>query len=543
MATGKEQLKKPKKSEAPDDDPLSKEARDRLTECRKQKREWDRDIREAYFFAAPHRARELRSENPPSDSKPKDADEQQTGIASEMAADFATLIVNTFMPEAERWAEQALGVFIKALIPAADLAKIEEEIKTQDIKIFEVIKTSDLYATLPMAFKPDLAVGTVGLWIDDPNPGQNFVCQAIPLRELEVNVGPYGLVDDRFIVRHTKNRHVKALIGDAIYEKIPERYKKPIEENEDKTTELRWGFWRKWDRRDDVVWQHVVMVKDDVVHRAEIIMEGSCPLLVMRFNPSPEWAYGPGPLIEALPDLRLYDAIEGDKLDCIENKLRPPTTYPDDSFAAVENGIESGAAYPIRSGSADDIKPIYDGGDIESAMFETVALEGRLRRRFFLDFPEQLGKTPPTAFQFMEELARAQRRIGMPGMSWWREGPAEIFLRFKYLLTKRGIIEPIKADGKTVALTPRNPAQRAAEEQEVAQSARCISIIAGTFPEEFRMHVDGRLTIEAFVDKMRAKLVKMRPEEEVKDAIGQIAQLIEGRQRLEPGSPEAAGPQ
>jgi hypothetical protein len=37
-------------------------------------------------------------------------------------------------------------------------------------------------------------------------------------------------------------------------------------------------------------------------------------------------------------------------------------------------------------------------------------------------------------------MARAQRRIGRPGLPFWREGPAKIFLRFKYLLERAGAI-------------------------------------------------------------------------------------------------------
>jgi hypothetical protein len=29
---------------------------------------------------------------------------------------------------------------------------------------------------------------------------------------MEINLGPFGEIDDRFIVRHTKNRFVKALL-------------------------------------------------------------------------------------------------------------------------------------------------------------------------------------------------------------------------------------------------------------------------------------------------------------------------------------------
>jgi hypothetical protein len=512
---------------------LAKEANEKLVGCRAQKREWDLDIREGYAFAAPHLARDIRSENAPTDAKPRDEDEILAD-ASSLALDYLTEVLNAFMPEAEPWAEQRPG----PNVPAAEVERVKTEAKEQDLKIFDAIKSSNLYTVLPVAWNPDLAVGTSALWIDDPGSAQNFICQAIPLKELEINIGPHGEVDDRFIVRHTRNRHVKALLPEIDWAKVPPECAKEIADKPDERTEVRWGYWRLWERRDDVVWQHVVMVKNKVVHAAELVGEGSCPLIVTRWNPSAQWAYGFGVLIKALRDLRLLDSILYDLIDYLERRLRPPVTYPDDSFASIEGGIEANAAYPIRPGTEDAVKAIYDGGDANAALFETEKIYERLRQTFYLGWPEQRGKTPPTLGQWVDEMARAQRRIGTPGLPFWREGPAQIFLRFKYLLQRRGTIQQIKVGDSNVALTPFNPAQRAAEQQEVAMAVQALSIAGQTFPEEFRLRVDGGGTMKNLFEKMRTMgLIKLRTDDEIKTALPQIAQLIEGRQRIQPVEP------
>jgi hypothetical protein len=38
-----------------------------------------------------------------------------------------------------------------------------------------------------------------GLWIERPHPAHPIVNSAIPLRELEINLGPRGEIDDRFV--------------------------------------------------------------------------------------------------------------------------------------------------------------------------------------------------------------------------------------------------------------------------------------------------------------------------------------------------------
>jgi len=528
-----------KKSESEDYSGLSKQACERLEACEKQKVEFDLDIREALFFAAPHLAREVRSRQAPSETKPTDGSTRNTSIASELSRECVTEIINAFMPQAEPWAERRPGMFLPP-----NIQKDAKEIAAkQDPIIFEAIRASNLYEVAPMAFDPYLTIGTAAMWISDPRPAENIVTQPIPLRELEINIGPFGGIDDRFAVRHTRNRHVEALLGAEIFAKVPARIKNLIKDKPTERTVIRWGYWRLWARRDDIWWQHVVMIDKDVVHSVEIQGEGCCPLLVMRFGASPEWAFGTGVLIESLEDLRLLDTIEADKIDHIEEQLRPAMGFPDDSFAAVEQGIVTGSAYPIRPGSGKDVVKLNGEGDIEAALFETEKIEERLRRRFFLGFPNQRGKTPPTATQWIDEMIEGQRRIGTPGMPFWREGPAEIFLRFKYLLEQRGVLEPVKVNGKSVALVPYNPAQRAAEQQEVAMAARFISIVAPSFPEEFRLEVDGAKTMANIQAKMRATLIAFRTPDKRAEAIAGIQKLIEGRQQIKPADPATAGNQ
>lgn len=517
---------------------LTKEANERLAACEAQKREFNLDIREGYFFAQPHRSRTITSAIASNPSKPADAADLNTGKAMELSKDFLTVLVNTFMPVAEPWAERRPGMFI----PDALVAEAKKKAGEQDPKIFAAIRSSNLYQQLPM-LGADPAIGTAALWIDDLRPSENIVVQAIPLHELEINIGPYGGLDDRFVVRHTKNRHVKALLGEDIWEKLDAECRKKIDEKPDSATILRWGYWRKWDVRSDVCWQHVVMLDTKVRHHVEIKGEGSCPLLPFRFNPSPEWAYGQGPLLESLPDLRQLDDLQNKKMEHVDLTLAPPFTYPSDSSTAWGN-LESGKGYPVQPGTAVDVKNIFDPGSMEPAIYEVSDIERALRHRFFLDWPEQRGDTPPTATQWLDEMQLAQRRIGTPGSSFWQEGPAEIFLRFKYLLEKRGVIEPIKVNGKVVSLEPYNPAQRASEQQEVMMFARFAELMGPLLPEEWKIETDGKATMLAVAQKMRVTdLWKQRSEADKKQALAAIMQLTEGRQQVRPSDPAGVGMQ
>lgn len=504
---------------------IEQQAVARLAAARTFKSYIELDLKEGYFFASPNRYRQINSMTQPGLARMLDAPELNTDMAFILVADFITTIVNAFMPEAELWCERGPGMDL----PQGIWDQVEDEIRKGDLKIFEAMKASNLYCELPKSFNPDLALGTAALWVDRPHVHKPAIVSAIPLRELEIDMGPYGDIDFRAAVRYTRHHLVRELVGEEIWQKMPEELKKLSTSKPTDRTQVSWCFWRKWEDKSDEVWQHVVLYQNKSVHEAELKGEGSCPLLPIRFNPTADWPHGHGPLYQGLPTLRQVDELEMMRTEHSALSLRPPMTYPDDSFAAVEQGFEEGMGYPIRPGTEGAVKPIYQPPPPEVANYQYEEKVKNLRKLFFVDHPEQTGDTPPTATQWMDELARAQRRIGTPGMSFWREGPAQIFLRFKYLLEAAGVIRPIKVDGRAVATLPRNPAQAAAEQQEVVKTMQLATYLAQTFPEEFKMGIDGTKTMKKIIEKSRSTLFEFRSEEDKQKFIAMASKLIGDR--------------
>jgi hypothetical protein len=266
------------------------------------------DFRECYFFASPHRQRFVNSSSSQTISRIQDAGDLNTDEAFILCGDFVTEIVNAFMSPDKPWCERGPGMDL----PPGIWDKVKGDVLKGDQQIFNAMKASNLYPEVAKAFYPDLAIGTVGLWIERPHSSAPIINSAVPLRELEVNLGPYGDIDDRFAVRSTRNVHVRELVGEEIWAKIAD-LKKEIVEKPKERTQVVWGFWRKWEIKGDECWQHVVMVGkngNNLVHDVEIKGEGCCPLWVGRFNPSPDSPFGLGPLIQGLPSLRQIDEAE-----------------------------------------------------------------------------------------------------------------------------------------------------------------------------------------------------------------------------------------
>lgn len=496
------------------------------------------DFKECYFFAAPDRQRQISSQTQPSTQSMMDAPELNTSFAFLLCADFVTEVVNTYMPEAQDWCERKAGEGFEEVFD-----QIKDDVKKDDKKIFAAIKGSNLYAELPKAFNPDLAIAGAGLWIDRPKAHKPIQVLAVPMREIEINLGPEGEIDDRFIIRWSRNCYVQKLLGEEVWAKVDAETKTKLSAKPSDRSELTWGWWRDW-QEDDECWQHVVMIGDRLIHDCKIEGEGSCPFLVMRFNPVADWPWALGPMIQGLPELRQVDEFDRQKCEAAERSTNPAITFPDDSFAAVEQGIEPGMAYPIRPGTEGAVKRMYDQPSMEPEIYATEGKEHTLKKLFYVDHPEQTGDTPPTLGQWLDELARMQRRIGMAGYSFWREGPMKIFIRFKYLLEKAGTIGKLQdKSGRAISTHPYNPTQRAAEQQEIATATQAAQILAQMFPEEWRVWIDGKSSMKNFIDKMRVSgLLAMRDEKQVEKALGRIQGLLgQGGIRQHAGATQAEG--
>lgn len=516
---------------------LEHHANAKLAAARVWKNYIELDIKECYFFTAPNRQRQINSMTQPGTQRMLDAPELNTDQAFVITQDFVTELLQAFMPEALPWCERGPGMDI----PDGIWEKIKDQVKKDDLKIFAAMKASNLYPELTKAFYPDIAIGAAGLWIDRPAIHKPINVAAVPLREIEIDLGPYGEIDYRAAVRFTRNHYVRELVGEDIWQKLDPELKKLCGDKPTERTQVIWAFWRDWEDKSDEVWQHVVMLQNKVIHDDKLRGEGSCPLQVQRFNPTADWPHGIGPLIQGLPTLRQIDELERMRIAHASMAINPPITYPDDSFAQVEQGVEEGMAYPIRPGSEKAVQAIYTVPPPEAANYQYQEKVSILRKLFFVDHPEQTGDTPPTATQWMDELARAQRRLGTPGLSFWKEGPAQIFLRFKYLLEAAGSITPVKVDGRAVATLPRNPAQAAAEQQDIVKAMQMLTWSLQTFPEEAKMSIDGDKTMKNIIKKGRIDLIEFRPDEQKAAAVEQMQKLIGDRPI--PGTPsQVPGP-
>lgn len=518
---------------------LTDEAKERLKDAKTQKAKLEADLREGYFFTAPLKEREMATTSTSRTNNAALQEEQgelMTGLGIEVAQDFSSHLLNTFMPTNFDWCRRERGIYVRK----DEWEEVKEEAEQQDKQILNAIRAANLDSVAYQAFYPDAACGTCGIWVDDDIPGAAPTMRHIPARELEINVGPHGDVDDRFVVQRYKRSKLLGVLGRDLYEKLPDKLKKG--NSKEKTGEqVVWGFWRDADLA-LVRWHYVIMVAENVVHYEILEGLGSCPLIVGRLNPDAGCAWGIGPTINSLPWLRLHDVMAEESYDTADRNGSPPFAYPDDGVTNFDDGIEKGKAYPMAPGSGKDFTPLNFARPegIQSQFLEGKDLERLVRRMHFVDEPEQLGKTPVSASEFVEETVKKQKRIGPVGQKFWEELPVGLFHRFRYLLERHGVIEPLTGeDGQSVIATQAyNPAVKSQEMQEVQLATRFLEVAKGLLPMESQVAIDGMETLTKIKEKMGDEIVTMRDPDQAKELFEQM--VAGAAQGLTDGTQDAA---
>lgn len=498
----------------------------RLNDARREKSSINNDQQNAFFYAAPRRVRQQSSQaQNATPVKPTDDRQLQTSFGFEVVDDFMSMLIQTFTPREGPWAERKLPTAMAA--NGVDVDEINEKIRLEDEKIFDLIRSSNYYSEKAMSGVPDAAIGIVALLITDPGRGQPITVRGVPIRELEMDKGPDGRPDFRAIVRNTKYRYLKAHLGAEISTKLDNETNLNIKDKPDQPVEIIWAWWRNWENVGDFEYQHVVLVNQKIVHEASPKGEGSIDLVLGRFGATPDFAWPDGPLIKSLADLVQLDELRGGLIENVDFTLRPPKAYEDDGVINLpSDGLRPGDLIPKRPGNGKPaFEDIYTPRPIEAALFEVDHLQQRIRRLHYVDFPEQKGKTPPTATQWIDELAIRQNRIGTPGYAFWREEPYETFQRFRYLGEKRGVVQSLDQLGVRVALQPYNPAERAQDSQDIATDVRFAQIGQAIAPTIWQIVVNELESLKNVRKKMRVTDIVLRDEAEMQERLKVITQL------------------
>lgn len=452
----------------------------------------------------------------------RDPEEIFADCVATVAEDFGGDLFHTMTPENTPWVEYEAG----SAIDEDQEGAVKEFIESREKAISKALKSSNYYDEAPTAFQ-DASFGNVALWMDRYTMSDPITCEAVPSSELHLRLGPFG-IDDRFRTKKYYYSDLPELFPGAEFK--PTMADK-IKNSPGKATVVR-GFWLNFEDSGNPVWHQAIRVdNEDIGLDKDLGPWGSCPLIVGRFNPTPNSPWGRGPARRMLPTLRTLDELVRMNLESMDHTLDPSIIYPNDGILDLSDGLESGMGYPAMPGTAESIREI-GGGQLDYGFFAEEKIEQRVREGFYRHVPQQ-GKTPPSASQYMGDEQKEIRRMARGSGKLWKEFGVSVLRRVEYLETQTGGSldgEDFEAlDGKIITLRPISPLERAQAREEVLVAQSIMAMAAeGLGPEQAAVVIDGPVTMRKIKKTLKDNLVEFRTEEQIQKIMQMAQQQQQG---------------
>lgn len=434
--------------------------------------------------------------------------------------DFAAMMNDLFTPHYKEWARlKPVGNYPQALLKQA-----QPLIERREKQIYDLIRQSDFYEQAQQVYL-EMAGSKGGIVIPYAPPGKKIRCTPIVMSGLLDDVGPNGDLDLRAMEFITKKKHLESLFPDE-WDEIKSHLRYQTAHGNADCTVLQ-GAHRG---ENDGDWVAFLVINGKVISRKVRTGEGACAVHILRWQDAAYSSWGPGPGIQALPSARVLQEMGYLFLKNLAKSVDPPFAYTEDGLFNPDAGIEAGMALPMEKGT--DFKSLLFERDLNPALFEREIHVQRVKRALFVDEPEQKGKTPPTAAQWIDERAQTDRRMQISRVRIDKEWVLPILQRFNWILERRGETPEIQIDGEVVQVAFDSPIAKTSDADEVSRSMQLAQSLMGILGESALSTIDPFATASNWKEKMGDKLLELKPFDqqspELQGLLGNMRNLTKG---------------
>src|SRR6056297_129799 len=366
-----------------------------------------------YRYIAPERATVFRKNNKLSPNEIQSEVFDSTAIES--AERLVNLLIAGLIPPWGRW-------FRLQPRPSLDEA-IQEELRDPLQKIAErmlqTLQDSNFYQEAQPALLDDAVGGTGALAIREFGERLQFRC--IPLSELAIQEDSLGRVTH--IAR--KGEIDLGSLRRLYWDKIPTVRKDQLEKRQDHEREQTYEV-SVLGADEQYTYERILKGDPEVVLEKQITKFPR--LIAFRWSKVPGHAYGRGPGLRALSDVRALNKLK-------EMTLKNAALAVSGVFTVVNDGvlnphtmkIQPGALIPVATNSPNEpsVLPLPSFADFDVSNFSMDELRNSIKSAFMADQFQPLGRTPMSATEVAERtrviasdmgasLARLQNELLMP---------------------------------------------------------------------------------------------------------------------------------
>ncbi len=435
--------------------------------------------------------------------EPKEQDDLFDTTLQDTTDDFGSDMNHLFTPRHEKWVKFELT----DELTEGEKKQIQPEVTAQSDLLFGEIERSTFYEAAGAAY-PSWALTAAALSITDPGAGQPIFCQHIEVNQLLLSRGPLGGFDGRYREWPAMTRDDISVIWPAIFPKVSDVEGK-------KKINVIDGWTREWDDPTVETWCFSISVNNKIEHKARFTGDGCCGFIVLPWSKSSRTAWMPGPINKALPPARTLNELSYLYLTALNRDVDPPMSYEEDGVMNPEGGIDAGI-WLARAPGSERPEPIRSEARLDASVFEREKLEVKIKKCLYQDRPDQAGKTPPTATQWMDEKAWNTRRMELPRDIATNDWVIPIINRFSYLMTVRGQPMAVTLNNRLIRLRPKTPLSKARDVEDMQTTMQVINMSLPILQlEQQGSPIDARATIEKLMTTADERHIVLLSEDQI----------------------------
>jgi head-to-tail connecting protein len=387
-----------------------------------------------------------------------------------------TMLAILFPPWA-RWAEFSPG----GAIPKKDISpEIVDGLQEATEMFFGFLHSSN-FSTVISEVALDLLIGTAALKMDEGDDEKPFVFTAIPLPAIELEEGPNGTVETKFMCRKPQGQHVERMYpGINIWDLPADLHAQILTDPTKPVSFIECEVYNPSDKKYYGV--AVDETSKQVVWRYSY--GESCPMIVGRATKVAGEVYGRGRVLLALSDAKTLNKVVEFVLRHAALQVAPPMTGVSDGVMnPYTASLQPNTILPVASNDNGNpsLRVLEMGGDFRLTESLMEMLKDSLRKKM-LGPAESDG-----AIKSATEISTSDRdRLWGMGGEYSRvqtEILAPIMARGAFILQKKGLMPKFKVNGREVSIKYTSPFAKSQAAEDINALTRTLNIGALIGPE------------------------------------------------------------
>lgn len=445
--------------------------------------------------------------------------------AEEGIDQFASRIQGSLVPSWTQWMNLVAGDDI----PKDQVEEVNKALKEATDTFFSNLNHSNFDTEITPSLL-DLGVGTGAILIEENDFDESSALKFtnIPLAELYIEKPARGAIKNTFRKQKVEAGNIPITWPNA---EIPDKLQKIIDKTPEKEVDITNSFLFNTTSKlytQIVIWEKSALLVQEFKTRR---------LIVFRWSVTPGEAYGRGPAIKKLPDIRTANKI-------VELTLGNAALQMSGVYTGKSDGIFNphtariAPATIIPVGSNDNtnptLRPLPLSGNLGIADNLLEGFQNNIRKAFF---SSPLGEITDPVRSATENVLRNQEFLKQSGANIGRQKTEmiePIVAASVDILIGRGKIPDITVDGKDVTIKQSSPLAKAEDIEEFQNTQLWLSTMAQFVPEEvLGLKVKVEDLPAAFQKQLGTDPALLRSEAETKEVAQKVQAASE--QQLEQG--------